>query len=121
MITAELGIGYTNANEMVGFLESAASNGSAFKTTTSGAQFMANRGALVIAGWANPTGGSGHVALVIGDTNKYSADSGPRIMQSGVDTGEMHMSDGFGGVWGLSSFLCKLPQTEIRSSNFIAR
>ena len=88
------GISWTNANEMV---RQARKN---FERVISGqiAQSRANVGDLIIAMSFNERG-SGHVALVVPDTESFVESNGPRIGQAGARNGIMTTRQGFGSYF----------------------
>ena len=56
--------------------------------SVSEAQQLANEGYFVVAGWINPSGGSGHVVVVVPGEEAYSGMWGcnvPTVMDTGSD------------------------------------
>lgn len=68
------------------------------------AQWNANRGLLVIAGWKNPDGGHGHVCIVqpgvLGESEKWKSNQVPKV--ANVSTPELCRIDR-GANWAFSS------------------
>jgi hypothetical protein len=81
--------GFYNANTQVANLDkTAATPGSGWHATDLGsAQQAANQGQLVVIGWTNPTGGSGHTVTVMPDSNNTHGATNPTVAQVGGSTG----------------------------------
>lgn len=50
------------------------------------AQGYANQGYFVVAGWINPSGGYGHVVVIVPGTERYSENWGKKVPNT-MDTG----------------------------------
>ena len=48
---------------------------------------MADQGKLVVIGWANPSGGSGHTVTVMADPSNTRGATNPQVAQVGGSTG----------------------------------
>jgi len=81
--------GFYVANQQVANLDQAAGTpGSGWHSTDLGsAQADANQGQLVIIGWANPSGGSGHTVTVMSDPGNARGATNPTVAQIGGSTG----------------------------------
>jgi RHS repeat-associated protein len=86
--------GFYNANTQVANLAAvAATQGTEWHQIGIGeAQGYANLGNVVIIGWANPGGGSGHTVTVTPDFNNKNAATNPTVAQVGGSTGNGTMS-----------------------------
>jgi hypothetical protein len=80
--------GFYNANTQVKNLANAAATpGSGWQKTDIGsAQGMANQGKLVVIGWTNPSGGSGHTVTVMADPSNTKGATNPKVAQVGGST-----------------------------------
>jgi len=85
--------GFYNANTQVQNLEKAANTpGSGWKKITlSEAQELGNKGALVVLGWKNPSGRSGHTVTVMSDPDNPRGSTNPTVAQVGGSTGNGRM------------------------------
>ena len=85
--------GFYQANKQVANLAQAAStSGSGWHATDLGsAQQLANQGQLVIIGWINPSGGSGHTVSVMSDPSNPHAATNPTVAQVGGSAGNGRM------------------------------
>jgi hypothetical protein len=86
--------GFYNANTQVANLaQAAATPGTGWHQITLGAaQGYANQGGVVVIGWANQGGGSGHTVTVSPDPNNINAATNPTVAQVGGSTGNGTMS-----------------------------
>ena len=87
------------ANDMVKYWQNNPSHWE--QISVSEAQQLANEGYFVVAGWINPSGGSGHVVVVVPGEETYSPKWGcdvPQTMDTGGNkrTPSQPISDGFG-------------------------
>ncbi|MEW5855252.1 MAG: hypothetical protein AB2A00_41125 [Myxococcota bacterium] len=84
-----------NANGMVDWLNNHGAKKGWKKVSAEEAQKHANEGKPAVAAWKNPTGGSGHVAMVRPGT--VDPEKGPTIAQAGANNfDKKHVTDGFG-------------------------
>ena len=74
-----------NANDIVRYWQSHPNSWE--KISMSQAQSLANQGYLVVAGWINTTGGSGHVVVIVPGEEQYSGIWQCKVPNS-MDTGE---------------------------------